>query len=89
MTCVCCHTFQTLELSLPDYTPEVSEYKVYYKDLACYATPPYGPHCLQEAAVLDYDASAKIVKLKLSEATLRKEMLKGDPSLDFSSVAGL
>jgi len=49
---------QKLELSLPDYTPEVSEYK--------------------EAEVLGYDASTKTVKLKLSEATLKKEMLKGN-----------
>ena len=33
--------------------------------------------CLQEAAVLGYDASTKIVKLKLSEATLKQEMQKG------------
>lgn len=33
--------------------------------------------CLQEAAVLGYDASTKMVKLKLSEATLKQEMQKG------------
>ena len=34
--------------------------------------------CLQEAAVLGYDASTKMVKLKLSEATLKQEMQKGE-----------